>query len=189
MLILSPARVIACRAISLESGYYYSPIFDYTQFEKRYRMSGNLTDDWNKQLIDLKEHIAEKIAPEVNKLFKESVSYSLVDYYNDYNPQAYQRTNNFMNVLKSARTSGKGNVITMSVDSGYMNSYPSWIGGNKLQPSTAFDFFFMGGEHGHGRWMMKQSLPPYMYVDADIESGFGGRIDKIIDKEVDKILK
>jgi hypothetical protein len=117
------------------------------------------------------------------------VRYSLVDYYNDYNPQAYQRTNNFMNVLKSARTSGKGNVISMSVDSGYMNSYPSWIGGNKLQPSTAFDFFFMGGEHGNGRWMMKQSLPPYMYVDADIESGFGGYINKIIDKEVDKILK
>jgi hypothetical protein len=47
----------------------------------------------------------------------------------------------------------------------------------------------MGGEHGHGRWMMKRSLPPYMYVDADIESGFGGHINEIIDKEVDKFLK
>jgi hypothetical protein len=160
-------------------------------------MKGNLTDDWNKQLIDLKEHIAEKIAPEVNKLFKESVRYSLADYYNDYAPLVYQRTYNFMNgVIGSAKTKGKGNLITMSVDSGLMDSYKGFdippyekYERKTLQPSTAFDFFFMNGEHGHGRWMMKRSLPPYMYVDADIEDGFGGRIDKIIDKEVNKILK
>jgi hypothetical protein len=134
--------------------------------------------------------MAEECAQEVNELFKESVRYSIVDYYNDYDPLNYQRTYNFMNgVLDSARTSGKGNILTMSVNSGLMNSYPSWIGGKNLQPSTAFDFFFIKGEHGHGRWMMKRSLPPQMYVDADVSDGFGGRVYGIISKTIDRILK
>jgi hypothetical protein len=134
--------------------------------------------------------MAEEVAPDVNKLFKESVRYSMVDYYNDYDPLVYQRTYNFMNgVIDSARTSGKGNILTMSVDSGLMSSYPSWIGDNKLQPSTAFDFFFMNGEHGHGKWLMKRSLPPQMYVDADVSDGFGGQIYKIISKTIYRILK
>ena len=42
---------------------------------------------------------------------------------------------------------------------------------------------FMGGQHGYGQWMKHQSLPPYMYVERDIESGFGGRLDDIINKK------
>jgi hypothetical protein len=147
-------------------------------------------DDFARKLDRLQNHMAEEVAPEVNKLFKESVQYSMVDYYNDYDPLAYQRTYNFMNgVINSARTSGKGNILTMSVDSGFMSSYSSWIGGRDLQPSTAFDYFFMNGEHGHGRWMMKRSLPPQMYVDADVRNGFGGQVYKIISKTIDRILK
>lgn len=48
---------------------------------------------------------------------------------------------------------------------------------------------FMNGEHGHGHWMMHRSIPPYMYVERDIESGFNGRLDKIINKRVDEILR
>ena len=58
-----------------------------------------------------------------------------------------------------------------------------------LQPSTAFDFMFMNGEHGHGRWMMHRSIPPYIYVDADIQDVFGGRINKVINNIIEKILK
>jgi hypothetical protein len=172
-------------------------------------MGQNQTDDWNKELIKLQKHIAEEIAPDVKKLFKESVRYSLIDYYNSYQPKDYIRTYNFMNgILESAKTSGKGNVLTMSVHSGFMDNYNGWSGSvpfgksylindiknspegkKQLNASFAFDFFFVGGEHGHGKWMMKKSLPPYMYVDADIEDGFGGRVDKLIDKAVDKILK
>ena len=47
----------------------------------------------------------------------------------------------------------------------------------------------MDGEHGHGKWMMYQSLPPYMYVERDIESGFGSRLDKIINNRIDQILR
>ena len=33
------------------------------------------------------------------------------------------------------------------------------------------------------------SLPPYMYVERDIESGFGGRLDKIINNRIEQILR
>ena len=151
-------------------------------------MSRDGFDDLIKELKRIDEHIAEEIAPEVNELLKESVRFSLVDWYNDYTPQSYERTYNFMKILDGTKTSGNGKTITMSVDSGSMNSYPGFWG-NSLQPGTAFDFFFMNGEHGHGRWMMHRSIPPYMSVDADIADGFGGRINKVINNAVNKILK
>lgn len=103
-------------------------------------------------------------------------------------PQSYERTYNFMKILDSTRTRGKGNILRFSVDSGAMDSYVGWFG-QSLQPSTAFDYMFMDGEHGHGKWMMHQSLPPYMYVERDIESGFGGRLDKIVNNRIDQILR
>lgn len=151
-------------------------------------MAKNGLDDLIKKLDRIENHLAEEIAPDVNELLKESVRFSLIDWYNDYDPQDYQRTHNFMNILNSTRTSGKGNLITMYVDSGSIGNYPGFWG-QKLQPSTAFDFMFIDGEHGHGKWMMYQSLPPYMYVDTDISDGFGGRINKIINNKIEKILK
>ena len=110
-----------------------------------------------------------------------------------------------MNILNNTKTSGKGNLITMYVDSGSMGNYPGWNGygyGNtytigksekysnqKLNASIAFDFMFMNGEHGHGKWQKKISTPPYLYVDAEINSGFGGKVYDIIDKKIEKILR
>lgn len=168
-------------------------------------MANNGLDDLIKKLNRIENHLAEEIAPDINELLKESVKSSLIDWYNDYNPQDYIRTNNLMNILENTRTSGKGNLLTMFVDSGSMNNYPGWNGygyGNsytigksekysnqKLNASIAFDFMFMNGEHGHGKWMKHQSLPPYMYVDADIVSGFNGRANKVINDKIGKILK
>lgn len=105
-----------------------------------------------------------------------------------------------MRILESTRTSAKGNLLLMSVDSGNMHNYPGWtginltndgsaVGKNTLIANYAFDFMFMNGEHGHGRWMMHQSIPPYMYVEDDIYDGFGGRVNKVINKTIEKILK
>lgn len=159
-------------------------------------MAKNDLNDLIKKLDRIENHLGEEIAPAVNRLLQESVARSLVDWYNDYDPEYYKRTNNFMSVMTNTRTSGKGNLITMTVDSGSMNSYPGFFG-QSLQPSTAFDFMFMNGEHGHDRkgfegkhhWMMHRSLPPYMYVERDIESGFGGRLDKIINNRIEEILR
>ena len=159
-------------------------------------MNSNELDDLIKKLDRIENHLAEEVAPDVNKLLQESVRFSLVDWYNDYDPAMYERTYNFMNILHRTRTSGRGNIITMSIDSGDMDSYkgfdiPPYSTYKKqtLQPSTAFDFMFMNGEHGHGRWMMHRSIPPYIYVDADIQDGFGGRINKVINNRIEKILK
>lgn len=150
-------------------------------------MAGKGLDDLIKKLDRIENHLAEEIAPDINKLLKESVRFSLVDWYNDYDPKSYKRTNNFMKILDSTRTSGRGNSLTMSIDSGSMDNYPGFYN-QKLQPSTAFDFMFMNGEHGHGKWMMHQSLPPYMYVDADINDGFGGRVNQVINNGIKRIL-
>ena len=159
-------------------------------------MAKDIYGDFKKKLDRIENHLAEEVAPQANELLKESVRFSLVDWYNDYTPQSYERTYNFMKILDNTKTRGKRNVLSFVVDSGSMNSYSGFYG-NSLQPSTAFDFMFMNGEHGHDkkgfegkhRWMMHRSLPPYMYVERDIESGFGGRLDKIINNRIEEILR
>lgn len=151
-------------------------------------MAKNIYGDFKKKIDRIENHIAEEIAPQANRLFQESVRYALVDWYNDYEPQFYKRTNNFLGAYKSAKTIGKGKILSFSVDSDLMDSYDGWFG-KSLQSSIAFDYMFMQGEHGHGKWMMHQSLPPYMYIERDIESGFGGRLDKIINNKIEEILR
>ena len=151
-------------------------------------MSNSGLDDLIKKLDRIENHLGEEIAPAVNDLLKESVRRSLIDWYNDYEPESYKRTYNFMKILDNTKTSGRGNLITMTIDSGSMNYYPGFAN-SALQPSTAFDFFFVKGEHGHGKWMMHQSIPPYIHVESDIYDGFGGRINKVINNTIEKILK
>ena len=159
-------------------------------------MAKDIYGDFKKKLDRIENHLAEEVAPQANELLKESVRFSLVDWYNDYTPQSYERTYNFMKILDNTKTRGKRNVLSFVVDSGSMNSYSGFYG-NSLQPSTAFDFMFMNGEHGHDKkgfegkhhWMMRRSLPPYMYVERDIESGFGGRLDTIINNRIEEILR
>ena len=151
-------------------------------------MAKDIYGDFKKKLDRIENHLAEEVAPQANELLKESVRFSLVDWYNDYTPQSYERTYNFMKILDNTKTRGERNILSFIVDSGSMDSYPGFYG-NSLQPSTAFDFMFMNGEHGHGKWMMHRSLPPYMYVERDIESGFGGRLDTIINNRIEEILR
>ena len=159
-------------------------------------MAKDIYGDFKKKLDRIENHLAEEVAPQVNELLKESVGFSLVDWYNDYTPQSYERTYNFMKILDNTKTRGKRNVLSFVVDSGSMNSYSGFYG-NSLQPRTAFDFMFMNGEHGHDKkgfegkhhWMMHRSLPLYMYVERDIESGFGGQLDKIINNRIEEILR
>ena len=53
-----------------------------------------------------------------------------------------------------------------------MNDYPGFdippyptYERQTLSADTAFDYMFTNGEHGHGRWMMYQSIPPFDRVD------------------------
>lgn len=135
-----------------------------------------------------KEHQLTRIAaPEIHQLFKESVYDSLISWYSDYTPAFYSRTNNFMNVFQSAKTIVNGNLLIMQVDSSSMMDYAGWFD-QILDASKAFDFMFMNGKHGHGRWMMYQSIPPFHIISKDFESGFGGRVQKIIDDKAKKLF-
>ena len=156
---------------------------------------GDLASMILKDIKHAEKQLTKEVAPEINKLFKESVYDSLIDWYNDYSPMEYVRTQNFMNVYNSAYTSANGNILTLQVDSSRMNDYPGFsrppyptYEKQPLQANTAFDDMFMNGEHGHGRWMMHQSIPPFDRVDRDFRSGFGGRVQKIIDNKAKKIL-
>ena len=137
-----------------------------------------------KKMAEAEKKIAEKAAPRINNLFKESVANAMVDYYDSYDPRVYERTNNFMSVYRTAETIGKGNVLTMTVNSDNMHSYPSMFeNGKSLDPDIAYEYFFKNGEHGHGKWMMTKSIPPELLIDRDIDDKFGGRAEKIIQEE------
>ena len=69
-----------------------------------------------------------------------------------------------------------------------MDTYPGWLG-QPLNIATAFDYMFMNGEHGHGRWMMHQSIPPFEIVDKDFQNGFGGHVQKIIDRKAKELFR
>lgn len=159
-------------------------------------MVKDIYGDFKKKLDRIENHLAEEVAPQANELLKESVRFSLVDWYNDYTPQSYERTYNFMKILDNTKTRGERNILSFIVDSDAMSDYQGWKN-KSLDASVAFDFMFMNGEHGHDKkgfegkhhWMMHRSLPPYMYVERDIESGFGGRLDKIINNRIEEILR
>lgn len=151
-------------------------------------MADNMWNNIIKRLDRIDNHIAEDVAPKANKLLKESIRFSLVEWYNNYDPIMYERTYNFMKVEDGARASGRGSILTLTVDPGHMNNYPGF-GGKALSASAAFDYFFVNGEHGHGKWMMKRSTPPAWYLEDNIYDMFGGRLDKIANETIEKILK
>ena len=93
-----------------------------------------------------------------------------------------------MNVYQSARTTVSGNILNLQADCFLMNTYPGWLG-QPLNAATAFDYMFMNGEHGYGRWMMHQSIPPFEIVDRDFQNGFGGRVQKIIDRKAKELFR
>lgn len=150
--------------------------------------NNDIFDDIRKK-INRVSRIAEEIAPQANELLKYSVVKSVMDWYDDYEPNVYRRTYNFMNNI-SYRVSGKKNILTFIVDSGNMRDYKSFFDPrDSLTPAKAFDLMFMDGKHGQGRYLMRQSIPPYMFVEQDIEDGWNGQLDKIINKKLDEIWK
>lgn len=148
---------------------------------------GKLTDFILKDVKQAEKQLVKEVAPEINKLFKESVYNSLIQWYRDYSPKSYERTNNFLNVYQSAKTTVRGNVLNLQANCFFMDAYPGWYN-QPLNSATAFDYMFMDGEHGHGYWMMHQSTPPYELIDRDFQSGFGGRVQKIINNKAKEIL-
>lgn len=154
---------------------------------------GRLTKMILPEIEKKEKELPKLIAPKINELLKESTQYGLLDWYNSYEPRMYNRTNNLLGVYSTAETTVNGNKITMKVDSSSMHDYPGFeippYEGYLQEPldaATGFDFMFMNGEHGHGRWNMATTLSPYMYVDRDVADGFGGQAYDIIKQALGK---
>ena len=157
---------------------------------------GDLTSMIMADVKKKESQLAKEIVPEINKQFKFSLYDSLVEWYRDYNPSMYERTNNFLCIYETAKTTSNGNILMMQVDSSMMNYYPGFeihpyptYERHALSPKTAFDFMFISGMHGCGRWMMKQSVPPFFNVEQSINNGFNGMVQKIINDKLRKILR
>lgn len=149
-----------------------------------------------KKLDHLQKNIANEVAPEINKLLKNSVHGALGNFYNGYSPKMYHTTYNLYNITDSSQTIGSGDILTLRVDSSTMSDYPGFeippypsYERKPLYADTAFEFMFENGEHGHGRWNMANSTPPETLVDKDIQSGFNGEAQKIIKKKAIELLK
>lgn len=149
-------------------------------------LANDLQDLINK-LKKVDTDLAKTVAPKVNNLFKEAVNQSISNYYASYSPRMYARTGNFGNVPESATTMGVGETITMKVNSGVMGNY-SGAFGTPLSANSAYNMFFMGGQHGHGMWLMAVSEPPYNYVTQQVNSGFGGKINGVMQSALQRIL-
>lgn len=136
-------------------------------------------------------NIGEKVAPKLKPYFDMSVNRALADYYGSYDPKYYRRTNNFMSVTTTTKSVGSGNSVTFTVDSSSMSDYPSMLGNwyEDLYAASGFDFMYMNGEHGHGRFLKATSIPPDFLVAEDVESGFNGEAQRIIEQTVSDILK
>lgn len=149
-------------------------------------MSGTL-DDLQKKLQNLNKNLGSKCAPKFKPLFRESVGKAIGHFYSDYQPKEYDRTYNFLRTINTAKTTGIGNTITMTVDSSAMSAYPGYFG-TPLSPDSAFDYFYLEGEHGHGQYLAAVTDPPDMFVDIDVDDGFGGQAEQIIYDVIDSML-
>lgn len=140
-----------------------------------------------KEKIEELNHVGEKVAPKLEQMFNVAIGTSLDDFYGSYSPKQYERTGNLSGIASSSMVLGEGNTLVFFADSSYMHDYPGIY--KPLSASTGFDFMFMNGEHGHGRFHAADSFPPYDYVDRVIASKFGGQATRIIEETVGEILR
>lgn len=147
---------------------------------------GKLADMVLSDLKKVESNLAQAVAPEINELFKQAVYGSLIKWYSDSSPDMYKRTYNFYSVYRTATTTGKGKTLIMQADSSLMNDYPGFK--SPLDADVGFDYMFMNGEHGHGRWQKAITSPPFDYVKKEIENGFGGQAQEIINRKVKELL-
>ena len=152
-------------------------------------MPASELDIINKKFNRIEKHLGEETALQLEKLLKKLVSTTLINWYNDYDPKSYQRTENLMNTLSRTYASGKGNIISFVVDSGNMSKYPSWSGRKFVAPSLVFNDAIILGDHGYGYWFRKQTAPsPFSIIEADIVNGFNGQLNEIVNNKILEIL-
>lgn len=138
--------------------------------------------DFKKKIEDVIPTIPPKIATDLEPEFKKIISTAIDGFY--YFPQGkfYKRTGNFNSVKDSVRVYGTSSSLVIYVGEDTMSSYPGMFN-QPLDASTAFDYFYMNGEHGHGKWNIGYSYSPDKYVED--QSGY---IETLIGNSIGEIL-
>lgn len=140
-----------------------------------------------KKIDMVEKELPKKVLPKVRPYMNESLNRAMTDFYNGYSPTYYKRTNNLMGLANNRQINVSGNSIIMTVSSDSMSDYPGAFK-TPLSASTAFNFMYENGEHGHGMWHMATSEPPDMLVEQDLMDGYGGRVDIAISQALNEIF-
>lgn len=143
-----------------------------------------IMEDFNKKIVTSIPLITSQIALDLEPKFKEIVSTAIDGFYMNAQPKVYNRTGNFDNMKNSVKVSSTPRSIIIEVGEDTMSDYPGMYN-QSLDASTAFDYFYMNGEHGHGKWCIGYSYPPDEYVESQLNSA---EIDNIIGNSIDKVL-
>lgn len=142
-------------------------------------------DELLNKIDRIQKEVPKKVLPKVEQMMRLSLNQAMADFYG-YPEGVYQRTGNFMSLTHNPEFTFGEDEITMKVSSSSMSDYPGIT--KPLSSDAAFDFMFLNGEHGHGIFQSGKSIPPNMLISQDVESGFNGQIQSLVDMEVAKIL-
>ena len=144
----------------------------------------DIMNEYKNKVIQSIPKMTQQIAIDLEPQFKEIVSTAIDGFYMNAQPKMYDRTGNFDSIKDSVKVSASRNEVTIHVGEENMSSYPGMFG-QALDSSTAFDYFYLNGEHGHGKWNIGYSYPPFQYVEDKLNSI---EVQNVISNSVQKIL-
>lgn len=139
-------------------------------------------------LKEFPELYVQKFAEKAKPLVEEKLENSVNNFYMDYTPINYVRTNNFKdNVELDLHAEGQKLIIDVNSD---MNDYPGWWG-KPLNADTAWYYMYERGWHGYGDLLFRKETQPSPDQDMRdyFNSGFDGKQIDMTYQIVNEILK
>lgn len=124
---------------------------------------------------------SKKIKPAIDN----AAEMAIANYYTDYVGE-YDRTYNFIN-NRNVTTTADDTGVTINVTGDKMWDYPGFWG-DPLDGLSAFEMFYMNGEHGHGKFLAATTTPPDEYMKQSINSGLNGQINRLLKSSVKEVL-
>ena len=137
--------------------------------------------DYNKKVLQSVPTMARQIATDAESEYKEIIGESIHQYYATHKGDFSEgRLENM-----TGNISAEGSSITFEdTEENVPNYHGFW--GQELTNEGVFDLMYLKGEHGNGKWHLADTTPPpFDYVEQELVNG---RLDKIIDNSVHKVL-
>lgn len=140
-----------------------------------------LLKDYNKKVLQSVPTMARQIAtdaePEYRKIINESINQYYATHKGDFSEGRLE------NMTGNISAEGSS-IIFEDTEENVPNYHGFW--GQELTNEGVFDLMYLKGEHGNGKWhLVDTTPPPFDYVEQELVNG---RLDKIIDNSVHKVL-